>query len=818
MANDRSAFVTQLGARLCGTTDPASLATTLLRTGSGQALDIVALTATSGRFGYDELLPKLAGGDDGSVTDPRWLPQLARIAALRRAAPDPTAALAILEQARQVHGTELLDGAARQLYAQLLVTLDPDRLPKVLDSLDLPPSLIRSIRADAANPFVTAGASVSEWTALLAAPFVSVGLEPVSLSGDAATPFDRLSAEASTAVDDTSLVSVVMSAYRPDASIFAAVRSILGQSWRNVELLVVDDASPEEFDSVLDEIAALDDRVRVLRSPANRGTYMARNLALEHARGEFVTFQDSDDWAHPRRLELQLAPLRDNPELLATRSHTLRAFPDLTFTYLGYPPDRINASSLLFRRREVVDLIGYFDTVRKSADVEYPERLRAAVPGSVLDLDPSLPLAICQLRAASLSRLDAIPGWMHWSRTLYRDAYRARNVRVRRGLASAYYDGNPDHRLLPLPDPSWSPTRGEGGTGGKKAAYDVVVLNDWRRGNRHPRSVLNDLHAMLDAGLRVAVAHAETFEPAPNLGRRPSLAGPILELVNDGTIAMTHVSQAASTRLLLTHDPATLQFAPDVDARLSADRVALLVDPETMRADGRTFRTADVVANSERLFSRRPTWVPRTGKARTTVAAASGPLELAELDLAKVYDPARLAAAVQRLRAHRPVIGRHVPDHASHWPATPDTLLAAYPDDDAFDVRIMGGVGTPLRVLGTGLPPNWVSFPDGALTVRTFLAQLDFFVYFDRDDAAVPGDAVIEAMSSGCVAVLPPHLQEVYGDGALYCEPGSVREVVTELHRSPSRYTRLQERARHAVAQRYGAPAFVRGLRRLLDA
>jgi O-antigen biosynthesis protein len=810
---DVTAFLDQLSARLRDRTTPTALAIAVTRIDSPQAAEIVALLAGA-ESGRAELYDRLRDGTAPSELDPVWLLAVARIAALGRGMADPLVAVSAFDLVRDRHGAEAFDPPSAELYAQLLLRHAPDRLAELLGEVELPDSGRWALETDAVNPFTGAGPAADEWAARLASPFTDAGLEPVGVAGDALVPFERLTATPVTTVEGSGTVTVVMSAYHPGRGILAAAASILNQSWHDLELLVVDDASPPEYMDVLDEVAALDERVRVLRAPVNGGTYVVRNLALDHARGEFVTFQDFDDWSHPRRLERQLEPLLADSRLLATRSRALRAFPDLTFTYPGYPPDRVNASSLLFRRREAMRLAGYFDAVRKSADVEYPQRLSAAAPGSFLELPESLPLAVTQLRADSLSRGHTSPGWLHWTRILYRDAFRFRNRRIRDGSVPARYDGNPAARVLPLPEPSWSALPAPP----SEPQFDVVVVNDWRQGKRHPDGVIADLRATLGDGLSVAVAHGETFEPPPKNGTHQAMDSRVLELFAAGELAVSHVTQRARARLVLVHDPASLQFVPDTGGcGLTAERVAIVVDESSRRDEGRTYRAADVVANAKRLFGSEPLWVPRS--ARTRAGLETGKFgEASAHTLARVFDPDGLRVHVRRPGPGRPVIGRHVPDHASHWPAASPDLLAAYPDGDEIDVRLRGGHRTPDRILGaSALPPNWASYDDDQIDTRTFLAQLDFFVYFGREPAAaVPGAAVLEAVASGCVVVLPPESEALYGTGAVYCAPAEVRDVVLGLHTSPDAFAEQQRRARQWADEHHGAAAFRATLRRLL--
>src|SRR5688572_25469083 len=100
-----------------------------------------------------------------------------------------------------------------------------------------------------------------------------------------------------------------MTTFNTSSRVEAAIASVLGQSWRNLELIVVDDASQDDTHKRVQSLAARDARLRFIRLPRNAGTYVAKHVGLQHALGEFVTCHDSDDWSHPCRIERQLAPL-----------------------------------------------------------------------------------------------------------------------------------------------------------------------------------------------------------------------------------------------------------------------------------------------------------------------------------------------------------------------------------------------------------------------------------------------------------------------------------------------------------------------------
>lgn len=206
------------------------------------------------------------------------------------------------------------------------------------------------------------------------------GVTPLRLL-DAAQPpsaFNVAVQEAPAPVEGGPLVTVLMTTFRSGKRVEAAIASVLAQSWRNLELIVVDDASGDETPVLLQALAARDARLRFVPLQRNVGTYAAKSIGLNLARGEFVTCHDSDDWSHPLKIERQMAPLLAQPKLICTVSSWVRIADDGRFgDHLVHPLLRLNHSSPLFRREQVLRDTGAWDTgVRTGADAEFLARLR----------------------------------------------------------------------------------------------------------------------------------------------------------------------------------------------------------------------------------------------------------------------------------------------------------------------------------------------------------------------------------------------------------------------------------------------------------
>ena len=139
-------------------------------------------------------------------------------------------------------------------------------------------------------------------------------------------------------------LSVVVPAYEAAATIESTIRSVLAQTRGDFELIVVDDGSRDDTSGRVAALARTDDRIRLLRRP-NQGVAAARNAGVEAARGEHVSFLDSDDlWL---------------PDYLAAMTSALAARPEAGFAYtdawiLDERTRRIHRASMMASREPPV--------------------------------------------------------------------------------------------------------------------------------------------------------------------------------------------------------------------------------------------------------------------------------------------------------------------------------------------------------------------------------------------------------------------------------------------------------------------------------
>lgn len=204
-------------------------------------------------------------------------------------------------------------------------------------------------------------------------------IEPIELKPEGPTRFHRLTAAVPRRIETGPLVSVILCAFNAEATLEHAAQSILNQTWRPLELIIVDDASTDATPSVAEALARRDDRVKIHRNPVNLGCDVAKNPALDLATGQYITCQDADDWAHPERIERQINVLRSAPaDIKVAHACFVRVNRHGEFTRFYSSLDRVSydgalrpmAPTSLIERTFFREKLGHWDSVRFAADAE----------------------------------------------------------------------------------------------------------------------------------------------------------------------------------------------------------------------------------------------------------------------------------------------------------------------------------------------------------------------------------------------------------------------------------------------------------------
>ena len=110
---------------------------------------------------------------------------------------------------------------------------------------------------------------------------------------------------------DNIMVSIIVPVYKVEKYIRQCINSILNQTYTKIELLLIDDGSPDSSGIICDEYANKDNRIRVFHIN-NSGVSAARNIGLRNIKGNYITFVDSDDWLEPDCIEKSLNIINKN--------------------------------------------------------------------------------------------------------------------------------------------------------------------------------------------------------------------------------------------------------------------------------------------------------------------------------------------------------------------------------------------------------------------------------------------------------------------------------------------------------------------------
>lgn len=225
------------------------------------------------------------------------------------------------------------------------------------------------------------------------------------------------------------LVSIIMPSYNTGRFIAESIRSVLAQTYTNWELIIVDDASTDDTDAVVEDLkrsCGRSEAIRYLKNAQNSGAAVSRNRALREARGKWIAFLDSDDLWTPDKLEKQLAFMAQNGYAFSyTRYGEMGEDGKQTGTLVG-GPKRITKTGMfnycwpgcltVMYNREVVGDIQIVD-IRKNND--YAIWLKACRKADCYLLPETL--ASYRKRGGSISRHSYV-ALIKWHYKLYREA------------------------------------------------------------------------------------------------------------------------------------------------------------------------------------------------------------------------------------------------------------------------------------------------------------------------------------------------------------------------------------------------------------
>lgn len=506
------------------------------------------------------------------------------------------------------HGEALFDGKRRAEY--LLDSLGSASegeggldLLRLYTRSDKRPNDVDLFQANFTNPARYADADQAQWLETVNAVYRKEGLAELQLHPGEGDLFLRLSAAATAPVTDGPLVSILMPVFQPDAATELAIQSALAQSYRNIELIIVDDGSGEPFTSALRSWAEQDARVTVILSDTNAGAYTSRNLAFTRAKGEYVTVFDGDDWQHPQKIEKLVAAAVKQADHRMVSAPWARVDSDLFFHYRGWRGAFITPAhvSTMFPVSIVRESLGFWDSVRKAADTEFILRYQMLVNSEDALEVTDAPMTLSLVGASNLSVDDFRLGYRAPDRRAYRESYSLWHRRVEEGSARGYMPFPQSQRLFSAP-PRYRPLRPG------RTSVDVLLVGDFKADSKSTELMLEHLRDLRNGELTIGVMHRPSLMHSVALER--AFSDELLDSFNSGDLHRVEVTDAVTVGTVIVYDPAGFQFATALPSHVDADRVLLLTNQEPETAKGHRYEVTAVITNVEGTFGVSPEWVP----------------------------------------------------------------------------------------------------------------------------------------------------------------------------------------------------------------
>ena len=516
--------------------------------------------------------------------------------------------------------------------------------------------------------------------ALLNRLYESAGLLPLALIDQAqGFVFGNLTTKAEDiACDIGPVVSVLVPVYNAEDFIEAAIYSLLAQSWINLEVIAVDDASTDDSWARLKRIAKRDSRLRVFRNETNLGAYPTRNHALTKATGELITVHDSDDWSHPQMIEVQAKALLRSSDIKVTFSMMTRVLPNMEFTPRPTRPnlEYIHRSypSLMIRRGDLA-MLDRWDGVVANADDELVRRASQLWgKGALQEVLQHTPLSFFLRHDQSITEQKGthLRSLTFGIRQEYANQAEFWRKEVTTKQSTAGLSMLRTDIKTPFPIPAGlAPKNWE-----RDPVYDLVIISDLSLMGGTRRCNEGYITAATELGLRVGLFHWPRYdhqltEVAPEY-RRLSYQSNVDILVPEDTIECD---------TLLIHHPPILKYRIDDVPSITAERLGILVNQLPMQrlsAEPHYYFANEVRDLCQDLFNKDPVWIPISPLTRRILGEV-GDFEFLDAEdwippLGRTLNSNEIPLRADVGTKRQIVVGRHSRDHVTKWPDTAEKI------------------------------------------------------------------------------------------------------------------------------------------------
>nr|WP_319513674.1 glycosyltransferase [uncultured Cohaesibacter sp.] len=595
-------------------------------------------------------------------------------------------------------------------------------------------------------------------------------------------------------VQDDHKVSVLMSNYNSAPYLELAIRSMLEQTWQNIELIITDDCSTDDSRQIIERIATEDPRVVYIPNDKNLGTYGNRNKMLNICTGDYVTVHDSDDWSHPQMIEHQMRHLQDNPDVRVNTTLMCRTTLDLQF---GLRPSRVsleychmNYPGFLMRTTDVRELGGW-DPIMANADAELERRAKLAFgkdafviinPDCIYSFflvhDQSLTQQkLMNLRSLTFgSRNEYHCQSKYWLKQKEEEGLDPETIVKQLSLAGRTSKINP----FPSPNALLPPHL-------KKTVleYDVLLVSDlFLLGGTRSCNV-NYLKVLNSLGKKVAVFNW----PRGDLKQFQDINTVYRQLAADGVIEIVTWEDKIKAKDVILHHPPIANILLDNFPEVETEKVCILVNQlpfQTTEREKYFYNPPKVETNIRHLFKVDDIeWIPISPLTRRYIDEFSAEITISHETwyppLADVGNLIPLDDRFARIVSRKPKFVRHTRDHWTKWPMSQTRLNNMYMVNDGIDFSVLGGAKAVRNVLKY-TPDSWTIHSFDSVNMADFLNSADIYLNFNNEIYIEEfGRNIMEAMAYGIPVITEPSFSESFGDAVLSAPSEGPKELVDAL-------------------------------------
>ena len=221
------------------------------------------------------------------------------------------------------------------------------------------------------------------------------------------------------------LVSIIMPSYKSEQFISASIDSVINQTYKNWELIIIDDCSPDNATKIIEDYMQETEKIKLISLDKSSGPAIARNRGILEAKGRYIAFLDSDDLWHPDKLSKQLSFMKEQDIALSYTSYYRIKETSGEIIYQFYVPEKVDYSELL-KQNIIGCLTAIYDT-KKIGKVYMPNIDKRQDFGLWLNILKKVPyaygidepLAYYRVRTASVSSNKILASKYNWK--LYRE-------------------------------------------------------------------------------------------------------------------------------------------------------------------------------------------------------------------------------------------------------------------------------------------------------------------------------------------------------------------------------------------------------------